>query len=283
MSLRGRKLRLSGSATPSVNYALNHDKSGASSRIEGPVFLSIRSRKAFCSDNGGEDDAKFESAGSAIVSGYEDNNMRRILELRAPSRTTTKWRGPQSQCILDILQQGNKECSKALHNGGRHVAMRTHSDIADCVRKLNDGMLRGDLKEILRSKLTAFHANEDEMLENSINLAASLVLMMSFCGYSYGFSGRSQLRWDQDSLRSFVLSYFEPGSDLTKQNVKLDKIFIARNLSRIVGLEIIWTDNLVDHLRMTDDDRRVHIFHHASFLEVQRRRWIHSTAQAKSS
>ena len=32
----------------------------------------------------------------------------------------------------------------------------------------------------------------------------------------------------------------------------------------------MWTDNLADHLRLTDDDKRVHIFHHASFLEAQR-------------
>jgi hypothetical protein len=40
----------------------------------------------------------------------------------------------------------------------------------------------------------------------------------------------------------------------------------------MAGLEIVWTDNLADHLRLTDDDTKVHIFHHASFLEIQRTR-----------
>lgn len=167
----------------------------------------------------------------------------------------------------------NKECARALHNGGRHVALRSHRDVADCIHKLKSGMLRQDIKAELQKKLTTFHDNEDEMLDNSIDLAASLLMMMSFCGFVYGFSGRSHLCWTDGSLESFVSLYFDPGTpQLSKENVKMEKIFTARNLCRIAGLEIVWTDNLVDHLRLTDDDRRVHIFHHASFLEIQRQR-----------
>uniref|UniRef100_A0A4E9E631 UDP-N-acetylglucosamine transferase subunit ALG14 n=1 Tax=Gibberella zeae TaxID=5518 RepID=A0A4E9E631_GIBZA len=164
----------------------------------------------------------------------------------------------------------NKECVRALHNGGRYVALRSHRDVVDCIHKLKSGMLRHDIKEELREKLTAPHDNEDEMLDNSIDLAASLLLMMSFCSFAYGFSGRSHLRWSHGSLESFVAAYFDPGTaHLAKENVKMEKIFTARNLCRIAGLDVVWTDNLVDHLRLTDDDRRVHVFHHASFLHVQ--------------
>ncbi|KAK7415744.1 hypothetical protein QQX98_005657 [Neonectria punicea] len=169
----------------------------------------------------------------------------------------------------------NKECARALHNGGRYVALRSHRDVADCIHKLKSGMLRDDIKEDLREKLTTFHDNEDEMLDNSIDLAASLLLMMSFSSFAYGFSGRSHLNWTHGSLESFVSAYFDPGTaaHLAKENVKIEKIVTARNLCRIAGLDIVWTDNLVDHLRLTDDDRRVHVFHHASFLEVQRQRF----------
>ncbi|KAH6980077.1 hypothetical protein EDB82DRAFT_278293 [Fusarium venenatum] len=164
----------------------------------------------------------------------------------------------------------NKECARALHNGGRYVALRSHRDVVDCIHKLKSGMLRHDIKEELREKLTTLHDNEDEMLDNSIDLAASLLLMMSFCSFTYGFSGRSHLRWSHGSLESSVSDYFDPGAaQVSKENVKMEKIFTARNLCRIAGLDIVWTDNLVDHLRLTDDDQRVHIFHHASFLYVQ--------------
>ncbi|KAK0611818.1 hypothetical protein B0T14DRAFT_335878 [Immersiella caudata] len=164
----------------------------------------------------------------------------------------------------------SKECDNALHDGGRHIATRTHADIVDCVSKLKSGMLREDIKSLLRSKLTSPHLNEDEMLDNSIDLSASLLLMTSFGSHTYGFSGQSSVCWSKGSLQYFIRSYFAPEMRLANENVKLEKIFKASNLVRIAGLEIEWTDNLADHLRMTDDDKRVHIFHHASFLEAQR-------------
>ncbi|KAI9150681.1 hypothetical protein HJFPF1_10457 [Paramyrothecium foliicola] len=164
-----------------------------------------------------------------------------------------------------------RECSRALHNGGRHVALRNHSDVVECAQKLRAGLSREDLKDLLRPRLSSFHANEDEMLDNSIDLAATLLLMTSFCSYAYGFSGRSQLNWDGNlPLKDFMAASFEPGHAFSDTGVKLEKIFTATNLQRIAGLDIVWTDNLVDHLRLTDDDSRVHVFHHASFLETQK-------------
>ncbi|KAM0380101.1 hypothetical protein ACHAO7_002752 [Fusarium culmorum] len=210
-----------------------------------------------------------------------------LLDLPLPQLTKTTIAGEywasqhQAQRLnsVDVDLQSfwtyyNKECARALHNGGRYVALRSHRDVVDCIHKLKSGMLRNDIKEELREKLTAPHDNEEEMLDNSIDLAASLLLMMSFCSFAYGFSGRSHLRWSHGSLESFVAAYFDPGAaHLAKENVKMEKIFTARNLCRIAGLDIVWTDNLADHLRLTDDDRRVHIFHHASFLHVQQQRF----------
>ncbi|QKD52281.2 uncharacterized protein FOBCDRAFT_291101 [Fusarium oxysporum Fo47] len=210
-----------------------------------------------------------------------------LLDLPLPQLTKTtiasecwasRYQDPRLNSVDFDLQSFwtyyNKECARALHNGGRYVALRSHRDVVDCIRKLKSGMLRHDIKEELREKLTALHDNEDEMLDNSIDLAASLLLMISFCSFAYGFSGRSHLRWSHGSLESFVSTYFDPGAaQLAKENVKMEKIFTARNLCRIAGLDIVWTDNLVDHLRLTDDDRRVHVFHHASFLYVQQQRF----------
>jgi hypothetical protein len=64
-------------------------------------------------------------------------------------------------------------------------------------------------------------------------------------------------------------AYFKP-TLVSNDIVKLEKIFTAQNLVRIAGLDIIWTGNLADHLRLTNDDQRVHVFHHASFLQVQK-------------
>lgn len=166
----------------------------------------------------------------------------------------------------------HKKCTHALYNGGRHVAARTHQDIVDIVRQLREEADKEDVRKSLLPKLTTKHANEEELLENSINLAASLLLMCDCGSFSHGFSGRMELNWRHGSLRKFLVHFFAEEPVLAHDRVKLDKKFIARNITRIAGLEIVWTDNLLDHLRLTDDDMKVHVFHHASFLERQRQR-----------
>jgi hypothetical protein len=95
--------------------------------------------------------------------------------------------------------------------------------------------------------------------------------MMDIGILQYGFSGRTQLIWSQGPLRGFIGSYFNTPVTF-KQDIKLEKIFNARGLCRIAGINIIWTNNLADHLLITDDeDKKVAIFHHASFLKYQRR------------
>ncbi|KAI8946640.1 hypothetical protein F4801DRAFT_563863 [Xylaria longipes] len=163
-----------------------------------------------------------------------------------------------------------KTIALSLHDGGCRVTTRTHRNVIDVVNLLKAGATRLEVKQRLRSKLETKHVNEDELLENSIDLAASLAVMCN-CGVSsHGLSGSTEIKWKHDSLREFLAKTFDVRPILTLEKVKLEKTFMARNLSRIAGLEIIWTDNLVDHLRLADDDTKVYVFHHASFLEAQR-------------
>lgn len=163
-----------------------------------------------------------------------------------------------------------RESTYALHDGGRHIALRTHRDVVEVAAQLDAGLTRDQVKNKLRAKLTSPHDNEDELLENSIDLVSGLLLMIDCGTSSYGFSGRTEMQWRQGSLRQHLADYFGDPPVLGHDSIKLEKNFTARNLGRISGLEIVWTDNLVDHLRMSDDDTKVHIFHHASFLECQR-------------
>lgn len=162
-----------------------------------------------------------------------------------------------------------EECTHALHDRGRHIATRTHADVVEIAAQLQAGRTRAEVKDIIRKKLTSPHHNEEEILENSVNLVSSLLLMITFSTFSYGFSGRTELQWVQGSVQQCVAHYFAAPPVLSHERVKLEKTFTAVNLHRIAGLEIMWTDNLIDHLRMSDDDSKVHIFHHAAFLECQ--------------
>lgn len=53
-----------------------------------------------------------------------------------------------------------QECERALHDGGRHVLVRTHQDILDVVAALGKGQSRENLQLSLRGKLTKAHDNE---------------------------------------------------------------------------------------------------------------------------
>jgi len=167
-----------------------------------------------------------------------------------------------------------KQCSHALHNRGRHILCRTHQDVIDIAELLEELSTKEAVRDALRPKLKPSITTKDEgdeILDNSVDLAARLLVMMDIGVFQYAYSGRPELVWDAGSLKGFVANYFEQPQVLGHENVRLEKTFTARNLGRIAGIEIEWTDNLADHLRMIDEDKRVGIFRHASFLKWQQR------------
>ncbi|PKK51253.1 hypothetical protein CI102_2773 [Trichoderma harzianum] len=89
-------------------------------------------------------------------------------------------------------------------------------------------------------------------------------------GISAGLSGLTAVPWKSGSLNNALATYFCPQKTLQADRPKLGKVFTARNLNRIAGIEIRWTTNLADHLRLVDDDQVVFIFHCASFLQLQK-------------
>ncbi|KAF2126636.1 hypothetical protein P153DRAFT_388669 [Dothidotthia symphoricarpi CBS 119687] len=163
----------------------------------------------------------------------------------------------------------HRSCEHALYDGGRHVLARTHEDIVDLAHLLQEGRSRDIIRGVLRLKLTKAHDNEDELVDRAIDLAANLLLMVDFDSIEYGFSGRQQIAWSTGSLGDCVASFFGSAPVLGHESVKLHRVFNALNLGRIAGVEIVPTTNLLDHLRLTDDDTKLYIFHHASFLKHQ--------------
>jgi hypothetical protein len=166
-----------------------------------------------------------------------------------------------------------KQCIQALHDDGQHICVCTHWDITEVAGDIKGGLTRQAIKSRLSSRLSAPRpANEDELLDNSIDLTARLVSMMGIGVLRYGFSGRKELVWSQGNLQNFIHEHFDAPIVLTHENIRLEKMFNARSLGRTAGIQIEWTDNLADHLRITDDnDKRVAIFRHASFLKYTQR------------
>ena len=160
----------------------------------------------------------------------------------------------------------NYQCGLALHDYGNHISARTHQEIMNVAQHLKEPLRRGEIQALLPKPTPP---NEIEKLDGSINLAARLLLMIDFGSLQYGFSSRKRLIWDDNSLKEFIGSYFGRTLALGHERVNLEKIFNARNLGQIAGIEVLWTDNLADHLRISDEDKKVAVFHYASFLEYQ--------------
>lgn len=168
-----------------------------------------------------------------------------------------------------------EQCSVALHDGGRHVSIRTHADILKVSQHLKKSLDRHSIKQLLSSNLpTPKPINEDELLNGSIDLVASHILMVEFGGLQYGIRGRKQVEWRVSSLEESVSNHFSTPPILGEESVKLETIFNVRNLGRIAGIEIEWTNNLANHLSLVDEDQKVVIFHNASFLESQLQRYV---------
>jgi len=76
--------------------------------------------------------------------------------------------------------------------------------------------------------------------------------------------------WEDDStLPNFIANQFDGTKELVVP-VRLERIFIAPNIELIGDIQIVWTDNLADHLRMSEDDTKVAIYSHSQFLKMNR-------------
>ena len=156
---------------------------------------------------------------------------------------------------------------------GRYVAMRSAEATNQLAQRLatNPAETRQEILASLKSGGGPASRADDEEWNNSINLAARLLLMLKFGVVKHQQVPRWYLSWTSGSLRDFVKDHFDVSPALNCDRLRLPKAFNAWSISAIAGIDIDFTDNLADHLLLVEDDSRVLIFHHASFLECQDR------------
>ena len=171
------------------------------------------------------------------------------------------------------LRYYEEQCRNALHFQELKSLIETHADIFDIVERLKDPTAtREGIKGYLRSRLpNSNSADAEDILCETTDLAVRAWLMVDVGQLQHGFvPGQKPLLWEEGSLKDLLQTNFGPSGcapNLIMNNIKLDRLFTARNLERIAGLQIVWTDNLSDHLRLMVDDTRIAIYHHATFLE----------------
>ena len=140
----------------------------------------------------------------------------------------------------------------------------THSFLLQIIGYLKDTSLtRESITSLL---LTQFgDVASRSVVSILIDLAARLYLMIPIGGRGLG---QHPCHWREGHLQHFLESLFTPEYAETEA-VKLEPNFHAQNIQNSTGMRIFWTSNLSDHLSMSNYDRDVHIFHHASFLILQ--------------
>lgn len=205
----------------------------------------------------------------------DDSTKRDLIKALWPRQPTT------ASTLLHIHELDwsayfdyySQECEQWCHSNGDYVSVRTHQDILTIAQRIANLEKKEDLRASCRPQFQSPRpaSQEDNMVEASINLATRLLVMLDIGKVPYAYSGRIPLDWKSDTLQKFVKVYFTGPTRRNTDNFKLDKIFIAHNFGRFAGLEIEWTDNLADHLLLVDDDQKVRLFHHVSFLTWQQR------------
>lgn len=156
-------------------------------------------------------------------------------------------------------------------------ALRTHEDILNVARNLKLDPNRTRLQVRSASFLT--FTESPGMLEDrnrAIDISARLMLMINCSAYlqspRFEIDGFRPSTWkDNQTFADFVTSSLPPGQPVVHLTSPMLKKLKAWKLRR-AHLELIATDNLVEHLLYDPDDNSVRIFHHAAFLKAQIRR-----------
>jgi predicted metal-binding protein len=147
--------------------------------------------------------------------------------------------------------------------------LRTHRDVVDLVKYVRAGLSKADVREKLveKARLLKQQFSVDD-LDTCIDFAGRLVTMICWQDFTFRLN-EGQYHWlDADSLADTVATVVnkQNGTNATTSKatnelkIKFEKSFTAMSLVRIAGFEIVWTWNVMDHLKVSEDDKQVHIF-----------------------
>lgn len=154
-----------------------------------------------------------------------------------------------------------------------HLSAVTHQNIIAIAKIIESEKTKNGIKAVPPPEFERYLMPDEaqQEMESAIRLAARLPVMMGIEPLPNDIhSERSPLLWGQSSLKYCLRQFFAPSQQKYSTKLKLQPLYTARNLVRVAGIRIVWSDNLADHLRLINGNQRVHIFNHASSLKWQR-------------
>ncbi|KAK7979836.1 hypothetical protein PG989_012293 [Apiospora arundinis] len=138
-------------------------------------------------------------------------------------------------------------------SGSRYPVSMRCRDIPKLIRQIQCNKTRAEIVAELKTDQcvnTLLQTEQD--YENLLNLALRLASMMKFGAVRRQIMPRRFLEWEQGSFPDFLAKHFGKPPVLSHDRG---------------GIRICFTDNLADHLLLVEDDSKLLIFHHVSFLE----------------
>jgi hypothetical protein len=131
------------------------------------------------------------------------------------------------------------------------------------------------------SYISTLSGNTDSIASQAtLNIVARLILMIEVgciekpSGFMHQTGPRPLPLWDGNSLESLTKKAFPISYQQVCNNMTMTPDFNAWGLENVAGIKIEFTDNLADHLRLTNNNTQLYIFHHVAFLESQRYRLV---------
>lgn len=193
-----------------------------------------------------------------------------VLDARlSPMPTTPTLQQAFIQQIFQIDHSANldlyfdwveEQCDAA----AGQVSVQTYREILDIVSYLQANLSRTEIISKLR-----IHCHDEDLIAASIDLAAGIWLTLYIGTLPNSLSPGTSVTWNDGPLSSTVHSLWSLSR--LSDSIKLPNTFHAANIEKIAGIEVEWTSNLVDHLRLEDGNTKVLIYHQLSYLELHQR------------
>lgn len=144
-------------------------------------------------------------------------------------------------------------------------------DVMDILQMIKSGLHRDELVDILEQRAGPESGN-CQLVQGRISRVASL-LVMTEIGMASEYGRRARVYWRSGTLRELMKNHFTRERALANKTSHLEQMPTAKSLVQIARLRIAWTADLSDHLMLDREQKVVHIFHHATYLECQRKRY----------
>ncbi|KAI9675989.1 MAG: hypothetical protein M1822_008375 [Bathelium mastoideum] len=177
----------------------------------------------------------------------------------------------QSDAVRAYFEYYGEECCGANIPVHSVQAPNSHQDILNIVELLIDksGKSKSDVLEHYRDVYDYFFEEQYAPLSGTLELAARLWLMVNIRSPNPDLGGyvsfNTALPWpDEKSIAEILSDHFNADCVMKAKHKAFSKRFTLYHLEKIAGFQILWTDNLLDHLRLVDD--AIYIFHNVTVL-----------------